>query len=66
MGWLSSRDLGFCNWDVDKRAENFVACVASVSALVRRERWDESKKAPTFFGINRVETLATQAKNATL
>ena len=62
-GWLSSRHLGFCNRDVCKRAENFIAILASVSALVRQESWDESSN---YFAINRVETLATQAKNFTL
>ena len=36
-----------------------VACVASVSARVRRERRDESSN---FRAITRLETLATQAK----
>ena len=48
-----------------------LACVASVSARVRRERRDESKKKGmtgegegkelTFRSITRLETLATQA-----
>ena len=42
-----------------------VACVASVSARVRRERRDESKKKINDGGgggeITRLETLATQA-----
>ena len=37
-------------------ANLYVACVARVSARVRRESWDESKKR-----ITRLETLATQA-----
>ena len=54
-----------------------VACAASVSARVRRESWDESKKkkkvmtgmtffAPvlTFGAITRLETLATQANRS--
>ena len=49
-----------------------IACVASVSARVRRESWEESKKkGMTFFfnrfrsnfrAITRLETLATQAR----
>ena len=49
-----------------------VACIASVSARVRRESWDESKKKrneggegssrSNFRAITRLETLATQAK----
>ena len=37
-------------------ANLYVACAASVSARVRGESWDESKKR-----ITRLETLATQA-----
>ena len=36
-------------------ANLYVACVASVSARVRRESWDESKNR-----ITRLERLATQ------
>ena len=36
-------------------ANLYAACVASVSARVRRESWDESKKR-----ITRLKTLATQ------
>ena len=35
-----------------------LACVASISALVRRESWDESSN---FRAITRLETLATRA-----
>ena len=48
-----------------------LACVASVSARVSRESWDESKKKKGMIGffcyrsnfraITRLETLATQA-----
>ena len=39
-----------------------VACAASVSAGVRRESWDESKKKKdNFRAVTRLETLATQA-----
>ena len=49
--------------------KDFVACIASVSARVRRESWDESKKKTGMRGegegsaITRLETLATQAKD---
>ena len=49
--------------------KDFVACIASVSARVRRESWDESKKKKGMRGegegsaITRLETLATQAKD---
>ena len=52
-------------------ARALLACVASVSARVRRESWEESKKRnPPFFfrfrsnfrAITRLETLATQAR----
>ena len=51
-----------------------IACVASVSARVRRESWEESKKKrndllfffnrfrSNFRAITRLETLATQAR----
>ena len=49
--------------------KDFVACIASVSARVRRESWDESKKKKGMrwegegSAITRLETLATQAKD---
>ena len=49
-----------------RRTDLKVACVASVSARVRRESWDLGKfpfffaLAPTF-AFTRLETLATQA-----
>ena len=48
--------------------KDFVACIASVSARVRRESWGESKKKGMRgegegSAITRLETLATQAKD---
>ena len=43
-------------------SERLIACVASGSARVRRENWNESKKRNEFRAITRLETLATQAK----
>ena len=43
-----------------------LACIASISARVRRENWDESKKKrneSNFLAITRLETLATQAED---
>ena len=40
-----------------RRTDLKIACVASVSARVRRESWDLGK----FRAITRLETLATQA-----
>ena len=44
-----------------KALSAIVACIASVSARVRRESWDESKKNSFARAITRLETLATQA-----
>ena len=44
------------------RTSRLLACVASVSARVCRESWDESKcSRSNFRAITRLETLATQA-----
>ena len=48
--------------------KDFVACIASVSARVRRESWGESKKKRNEgegegSAITRLETLATHAKD---